>query len=535
MDDSEFQSVTLTQSELHVPFSRPSTAVFKSQSEELYESTISSNMKYEQTLLKYASGRDHSLLADHYTQTLAYPLRSQGTQFNSLSCQSKGITVGETLISTSTQSTSTRSSASSSMPSSLPLNKVESTLHQNINWKWLLNVFSSNSDDISSFKVKSSKVLDIDLSGMIVYCFSLSPNGNYLAIGLGNSDSFSPGHVFVFDILSNSFSPICSIPCPSPVTSIGLPSYTNNPLFVAAGLMDGHIKVIDIFRSNCIFQSSVNSKHTGPVSALYWGHYKSNNYSTNREEEILLTVSRDGYARSWKVSQNFDSCLVMKFKIIANPLKLINQSEPFVNRLAAPLCCCFESINHNCSYLVGTFDGLVLKCLASTSTLVEQFQAFIGHSTAVQSISSCPMNLKYFASADSSFNDTSVVIWKDSNTSPLFSLPCNRPTFTVDLAWCPFNCKVLAVAEADGIIEFWDLVSVYSESVDTPLFTIDVSQHYENFSIEQVSISSIKWNKECPLLIVGFSDGGVLLIEVEVPLFKDISALNVLGRERAGI
>ncbi|KAL0231299.1 hypothetical protein GEMRC1_010703 [Eukaryota sp. GEM-RC1] len=226
----------------------------------------------------------------------------------------------------------------------------------------------------------------------------------------------------------------------------------------------------------------------------------------------------------------------MHFKLVPNPCKLVKSSEPFVSRLAQPLCTCFTPLASSSTYLVGTSDGLVHRCLASTTTLVEHYQAtFAGHGSAVQSVSCCPGNPLFFVTSDSSLSN-SVAVWNDSSSDfgPLFFISNNRNCPVVGVCWCAFNPKLVAIAFEEGVVEVWDVTAVHLHDADVPLATLHLHKYLSSRvgGCEPSRITSLYWADSCPLMYVGTSAGDVVVMEVKGGMKGSVDDIKCLLKKK---
>ncbi|KAL0220840.1 hypothetical protein RCL1_000694 [Eukaryota sp. TZLM3-RCL] len=402
--------------------------------------------------------------------------------------------------------------------------KSEKILHQNSNSSWVERVFLTNND------VNSSKIRQKRTYGPQVSLFSISPlpmcssdvsatcitaQQDFLAIAYKDT-SQSTGvrtSVAVYNLLQNIYAPICVIDTTSVVLSMTFPQ-VKSPKCLIVGLFDGNVVVIDLHRKNqIVFSSSNQNRHSAPVWAMTWQEVSQ--LIPSRAKTSIISLSSDGLAKSWKLTQSLESTTIMKFKSVQNPDRAVkNTSEPFINRLASPICACFESLSTNGTYLVGTTDGLVHLCFCSSTSLGEQYLAtFYGHAAAIVGLTTCPFNTSFFVSADACGTSQSVALfYTEKPDRRAVSFYNTRDVPVVAVAWCPFNPKLVAVALKSGTVDLWD---VTQQDSDDPVQQLRPHEHLMNEKKDSMCcITSLKFSREFPLLYIGTENGKVLVVEL---------------------
>ncbi len=105
----------------------------------------------------------------------------------------------------------------------------------------------------------------------------------------------------------------------------------------------------------------------------------------------------------------------------------------------------------DCSYIVGTVDGLIHRC--SRSYDEQYLTTFTGHTGPVYRVCWSPFVHSLFLSCSS---DWSVRIWNQEKEECLLKLSGGRDAIT-DIQWSPVTSTVFGCVTLGGRIEIWDL------------------------------------------------------------------------------
>ncbi|XP_038574870.1 dynein intermediate chain 4, axonemal-like [Micropterus salmoides] len=338
-------------------------------------------------------------------------------------------------------------------------------------------------------------------------------NPDLLAVGYGEFDlnNQKPGLVCCWS-LKNPTWPERIIHCDSAVTSLDFSS--NNPSQLAVGMQDGSIAMYSVqSRDNrsCVVSSSESpNKHLGPVWQLRWIQ-QALSLTGEENVEALFSVAADGRISKWFVCNNGLDCIdLMKLKKIRNTAKKAggNRTESVLSALIPGLCFDFHPTDSSI-YLVGTWEGLIHKCLCSNS---QQFvDTYRKHFCPVNRIAWCPHSPDVFLSCSS---DWTIQLWKQDHLSPLLGFTSNQRA-VCDVKWFPKRATVFGAVN-EGQLEIWDLNS----SILDPVLVQPAAPG--------VKMKSLLFATQTDCVLVGDSDGQVTVYRLKNLSVGDSSQVDVL-------
>ncbi|KAG7220990.1 hypothetical protein INR49_001708, partial [Caranx melampygus] len=300
--------------------------------------------------------------------------------------------------------------------------------------------------------------------------------------------------------------------CDSAVTSLDFSA--NSPRQLAVGLHDGTINIYNVqsqdSRSRVLSSSECPNKHLGPVWQLRWTQQELS-FTGEEKAEALFSVSADGRISKWSVFNNGLDCSdVMKLKRIHN-MKKNNKgqrTESVLSTLTAGLCADFHPTNSSL-YLVGTREGLILKCSCSnTQHFLETFRKHFG---PVNHVAWCPLSPDVFLSCSS---DWTIQLWKQDHLKPVLSFTSAQRA-VCDFKWSPQWATVFGVV-SEGQLEIWDL----SSSILDPVCV--------QCAAPGVDMTTLQFAPQTDCVLAGDSDGQVTVYQLKNLGCRDSSQVDVL-------
>jgi dynein intermediate chain 1 len=256
-----------------------------------------------------------------------------------------------------------------------------------------------------------------------------------------------------------------------------------NPSFLAAGLSNGNVMVIDIKRTDRtpIYMSSLKTKkHADAVWEVHW--------NTATSKLSFNSISADGKVFQWTLGKDRLECEeVFRLKYTDKKNKGGDQEESPLNALASGLCFDFSPFD-KFLFLVGTEEGALHLCSSAYSG--EYQYTFDGHQLAVYRVRFSPYNSDVFLSASA---DWSVKIWRLNCKAAVMTFDLGQAI--VDIGWSPFSSSVFICLSLDKLHVF-DLGANRYEPV-AEINPVD----------RKCTNLAINWKE--PTVLVGDSHGGV--------------------------
>lgn len=256
-----------------------------------------------------------------------------------------------------------------------------------------------------------------------------------------------------------------------------------NPSFLAAGLSNGNVMVIDIKRADKtpIYVSSLKTKkHSDAVWEVRW--------NTTTSKPSFTSISSDGKVFLWTLAKDRLECEeIFRLKYTDRKNKNGDQEEGPLNALASGLCFDYSPFD-KFLFLVGTEEGAVHLCSSAYSG--EYQFSFDGHQLAVYRVRFSPYNSDVFLSASA---DWSVKVWKMNCKAAVMTFDLGQAI--VDINWSPFNSAVFICLSLDKLHVF-DLGTNRYEPV-AEIHPVD----------RKCTNLALNWKE--PIVLVGDSHGGV--------------------------
>jgi dynein intermediate chain 1, axonemal len=274
--------------------------------------------------------------------------------------------------------------------------------------------------------------------------------------------------------------------------------HPNHPSLLAVGYYDGNVAVFDIATrsSKPIFSSSIASgQHRDPVWQVRW----------HRQNRVFNSISSDGTVLRWCLNKNeLNTELVMQLKCIPSSFPDCDET----NILGLASGCCFDfSPKHDELFLVGTEEGMIMKCNVSSA---QQLESYHGHHMAVYTVQWSPFEDDIFISCSA---DWTVKIWNHNNGTPLLSLDLGSAVG--DVMWSPYSSTILAAVTSDGKVHIYDL----NENKMDPLCRQKI--------VKNSRLSKIRFSTGS-ILLVGDDRGGISSLKLSPNLRR---SLNEQGKE----
>jgi len=258
------------------------------------------------------------------------------------------------------------------------------------------------------------------------------------------------------------------------------------------GLYDGTVMVFDI-RSKFkkpIYQSTVRTnKPTDPVWQVYWNPDNSKSYN-------FYSISSDGRVSNWVLMKNkLEPEEVIKLKLVGKN----NEEETSLIGYAGGLCFDFNKFEPSV-FLVGTEEGKIHKCSRAYSGHYQE--TYEGHLLAVYKVKWNNFHKRTFISASA---DWTAKIWDSNYKHPIMSFDLN--TQVVDVMWAPYSSTVFAVATLEKVCVYDLNVNKYNNLAEQKYW-------------KPAKLTNLCFNYKDPILLVGDTHGGVILVKLSPNLTK---------------
>jgi len=187
---------------------------------------------------------------------------------------------------------------------------------------------------------------------------------------------------------------------------------------------------------------------------------------------------------------------VIKLKLVGKT----NEEETSLIGFAGGLCFDFNKFEPHL-FLVGTEEGRIHKCSRAYSGHYQQ--TYDGHLLAVYKVKWNNFHPHIFISASA---DWTAKIWDAKYPKcPIMSFDLN--TQVVDVAWAPYSSTVFALATLEKVCIYDLSINKYSNLAE---------QKYWKPS----QLTNISFNYKDPILLVGDTHGGVILVKLSPNLTK---------------
>jgi dynein intermediate chain 1 len=242
--------------------------------------------------------------------------------------------------------------------------------------------------------------------------------------------------------------------------------------------------------SKPIFSSSIfTGQHRDPVWQVRW----------HAQSLAFNSISSDGSVLRWCLNKNeLNMEVVIQLKCI--PSTFLDSDETNILGLASG--CCFDfSPKHHEMFLVGTEEGMIIKCNSSSA---QQLESYHGHHMAVYAVQWNPFEDDTFISCSA---DWTVKIWNHNNGAPLLSLDLGSAVG--DVMWSPYSSTILAAAATDGKVHIYDL----NENKVDPLCRQKI--------VKNSRLSKIRFSTGA-ILLVGDDKGGISSLKLSPNLRRSM-------------
>ena len=319
-----------------------------------------------------------------------------------------------------------------------------------------------------------------------------SSHEDMFAVGYGSYNFLQQrsGAICCFSLKNTSY-PEYIFPTESGVLSLDF--HPNHPSLLAVGCYDGNVAVFDIASTSSkpIFSSSIlTGQHRDPVWQVRW----------QAQSLTFNSISSDGSVLRWCMNKNeLNMEVVIQLKCI--PSTFLDSADE-TNILGLASGCCFDfSPKHHEMFLVGTEEGMIMKCNSSSA---QQLESYHGHHMAVYAVQWNPFEDDTFISCSA---DWTVKIWNHNNTAPLLSLDLGSAVG--DVMWSPYSSTILAAASSDGKVHIYDL----NENKMDPLCRQKI--------VKNSRLSKIRFSTGA-ILLVGDDKGGISSLKLSPNLRRSM-------------
>lgn len=242
-----------------------------------------------------------------------------------------------------------------------------------------------------------------------------------------------------------------------------------HPHLLAAGLYDGSVAIYDV-RDTASKPALESAHQTGKHSEAVWGvKWVSKDLGgggvgvgggaggagagagRRSQQQQLTSISTDGSVKQWSVKKGLVPRELMSLKRVPNRAQLAGSAMEGVSREASGLCFDFP-YNDGTQYFAGTEEGLIHKC--SVSYNEQTLENFHGHTAAVYAVRCSPFHPDAFLSASA---DWSAALWSQKQPAKPVLKFSGGHDYIVDIAWSP-NCSTMfGLVSREGRVEIWDL------------------------------------------------------------------------------
>ncbi|CRL01177.1 CLUMA_CG014224, isoform A [Clunio marinus] len=297
------------------------------------------------------------------------------------------------------------------------------------------------------------------------------------------------GYVCFFSIKNQSF-PEYQIKTES--GAMCCDSHKEYPHLLAIGTYNGNVYVhnLQVGTNEPVYATKYGSgKHLEAVSAIKWSE------NLHDGELNFFSLSSDGSVLNWVLMEN-KLTLSVVITLFMEMLPICKPTQSEYKLKASGTCMTFHPNNKEV-FLVGTEDGIILKC--STTYNSKYLMVYHAHYLAVHSIDINKFNSNIFLSCS---DDNRVKIWEDMRSEPLFSFDLGASVG--DAKWAPYSSTVFCAVTANGRIHVFDL--------DVNKFKAICSQLAEPRSRNK--LTRITFNNKLPFILVGDEKGASISLKL---------------------
>jgi len=299
-----------------------------------------------------------------------------------------------------------------------------------------------------------------------------------------------------------------------------------------------------------------SSCHTQPIFALKF--LPSMSYMPSSKIQQILTLSNDGKLCVWRDDMLFQPNNEFLLKLSKNnnnnnnnnndnsDRSNISSSSSSSNQAKEITTTCFsypKNFNENNNKLwLGSDEGCIYETSLNLNKNDERelsitsyiSSAHFGPITCIDfyNCSSETKNVYDGLYLTSSF-DWTVKLWHISSKKPL-ALFNQMQDYVYDVKWSPTNPSIFAVVDGSGNLTIFDLNISFEHPASEPTNIMFESINDRPNNIEQISITKLLWSPNGKQIIIGDSNGKIIIYDCPVydPTDSDFEKFEAIIRRK---